>query len=170
MLYELIIAFALTTLIAIFLLNTAFKLSDKNGELVVRSKIEVIQEDYTARFYNDIMTSESIYYLTSASGADDHYCSFSIDGKEVKFGVNTSNNTIYYNGYETELPDGIVPVDIYCDSTYDGDLYTSIFKRIKEGNKNSVIVIKVELADKILNKNYYINIMHLYEDFIVTYK
>lgn len=170
MLYELIIAFILTSIISIFLLSTAFKLNDRNQELTVSSKILVLQEDFTSRFYKDVQSHMYTYFTGSNDDANGGYCLFSMDGEEVRFGINKTNNTIYYDEYESPLPDGIVPKSINCGSTYSGDGFDiSIFKNIREGNKNAAITINIKLEDTILNKDYDINILYLYQDMTVRY-
>lgn len=165
MLYELIVAFVLTTVISIFLLSAAFKLNDKNEELTVSSKMNVIQEEVTARFYQDIEKSVSSYLIGSSSVNGNSYCNFLIDGEEVRIGIDSNKNTIYYRDYETELPEGINVKNINCLSTYDGLGYdNSIFHAIKEGDKNSALAIGIAIEDNFSDKNYDINIMYLYQD------
>lgn len=170
MLYELIIAFILTTIISIFLLSTAFKLNDRNQELTVSSKISVLQEDLTARFYNDAQGHLLTYFIGAIGDANGEYCSFYMDDQEVRFGIDKSNKTIYYDDYESKLPEGINPVSINCGSTY-GEIGfdNSIFHKIREGNKNSAITINVKLEDTITDKSYDINILYLYQDINVRY-
>ncbi len=170
MLYELIIAFILTTIISIFLLSTAFKLNDRNQELIVSSKISVLQEDFTSRFYKDARGHMSTYFVGAIGDANGEYCSFYMDDQEVRFGIDKNSRTIYYGDYESKLPDGVNPVSINCGSTYSGMGYeNSIFHNIREGNKNSAITINVRLEDVVTNKDYNINILYLYQDTNVKY-
>lgn len=170
MLYELIIAFVLTTIICIFLLSTAFKLNDKNQELTISAKMNVIQEDFTARFYNDANSRYSVYFIGAMSDANGEYCTFLMDDDTINIGIDKTNNTIYYDDYETELPDGIEVKRINCESTYNGSGFdTSIFHNIKEGNKNSAVAINIMIEDTFTNKEYDINILYLYQDMEINY-
>lgn len=179
MLYELVIAFVLTTIIAILLLSTSFKLSEKNSDLIISSKMNIMQENLTSRFYDDAMLADQVYFVGDIADANSEYCTFSIDGTEVRFGTRKATNSegkeeqyVFYNGYEEKLPSGVslkTPA-IKCSATYqrgiDGlyDYSKSIFHNIESGNKNSAITISVGITDNYAEKDYDINILYIFED------
>ena len=100
-----------------------------------------------------------------------------MNGVEVQLGTKKITNEegkdeyyIYYNGYEEKLPAGIVfkTPSLNCSTTYTrnelGVYDTSIFHKISEGRKNSVISINIGVEDTYSDKDYDINIMYLYEN------
>lgn len=149
---ELIVSFALTMIVAVFLFRTILTLKDSYVGSGVKSQLLNKQTLMSSKINNDFY--EKGVKIALRCGKDCLNFIFN-DNTSSKLIVDRDNNLFSYGNYNTKLVDG---------SKYGAvDIHTETTLNVESGKKDSFIIVKIPVTHPLLKEDYGVNIIYQYD-------
>lgn len=157
--YELVVAFSIVSIIGITLISTTFILKNKSDFISIETLLVTNKALLLKEIKGDLANDELLSIEKCGNKCVD-FIYTTLGSKRLI--VDTDNNTIEYGLLKKKYDKNI-------DLTKQISITTELVENIDEGFNNAFIIIKVPIYSKQLEKDYGINIIYQYDDRLQTF-